>query len=181
MKPFQWPTERQTRRNGCTRTSHDLLKKEVDWPDLSLRGTFQQSTFLHKVIHNKFPAYLHESLPLMQDHSNRAERKYKFNTPQYDHAFYIDSVIPSSISKWNNLLNYIRSIKKLDAFKYMLKNKYVESPKPLCHYGNCFNQLSHTHIRLKFSRVSRKRNFLTDQSVQLTNQTPIPPQYPCKI
>ncbi len=30
-------------------------------------------------------------------------------------------------------------------------------------------------------RVSRKRNFFSDQSVQLTNWTPIPTQYPCQI
>ena len=136
------------------RTSHDLLQKEVNWPDLSLRRPFQQTTFLHKVIHNKFPAYLYESLPLMQDHSNRAERKYKFNTPRFDHAFYRDSVIPSSTSKWNNLPNHIRTIKKLDTFKFMLKKEYVEAPKPLYHYCNRLNQMSHVRIRLKFSNLN---------------------------
>ncbi len=80
------------------KTSHDLLKKEANWSELSVRRTFQQLTFMHKIIHNKFPSYLHNSLPLMQDQSNRAERKYKFNTPVYNHAFYRDSVIPSTIS-----------------------------------------------------------------------------------
>ncbi len=136
------------------RTSHDLLEKEANWPDLSLRRTFQQTTLLHKVIHNKCPTYLYQSLPPMQDHSNRAERKYKFNTPQFDHAYYKDSVIPSSISKWNDLPNHIRTIKKLDTFKYMLKKEYVETPNPLYHYGNRFNQMSHTRIRLKFSNLN---------------------------
>ncbi len=136
------------------KTSHDLLKKDVNWPDLSLRRTFQQVTFLHKLIHNKSPSYLFDRLPPMCDQSYRAERKYKFNTPAFDHAFYRDSVIPSSISKWNELPNHIRSIKKLETFKYMLKREYVESPKPLYHYGNRFPQMSHTRIRVKFSNLN---------------------------
>ena len=82
-----------------------FLKKEANWPELSVRRTFQQVTFLHKVIHNQYPTYLHKSLPPMQDPTNRAERKYKFDTPGYQHAFHRDSVIPSTISKWNNLPN----------------------------------------------------------------------------
>ncbi len=136
------------------KTSHDLLKKEVNWPDLSLRRTFQQVTFLHKVIHNKYPTYLYKSLPPMRDHSNRTERKYKFNTPLFDHAFYRDSIIPSSISKWNELPNHIRTIQKLDTFKLMLKREYVEPPKPLYHYGDRYSQMSHTRIRVKFSNLN---------------------------
>ncbi len=136
------------------KTSHDLLKQEVNWPDLSLRRTFQQVTFMHKLIHNKYPTYLYENLPPMRDQSDRAERKYKFNTPVFDHAFYRDSIIPSSISKWNELPNHIRIIAKLDTFKYMLKKENVESPKPLYHYGNRFPQMSHSRIRVKFSNLN---------------------------
>ena len=136
------------------RTSHDLLKNEVNWPDLSTRRLFQQVTFLHKLIHNKSPTYLYESLPIMCDQSNRAERKYKFNTPFFEHAFYRDSIIPSSISKWNNLPNHVRTIAKLDTFKYLLKREYVEAPKPLYHYGNRLSQMSHTRIRVKFSNLN---------------------------
>ena len=136
------------------KTSHDLLKKEANWPELSERRTFQQLTFMHKIIHNQFPSYLHNSLPPMQDQSNRAERKYKFNTPAYNHAFYRDSIIPSTISQWNNLPNHIRTIKKLDTFKFMLKKEYTESPNPLYHYGSRFSQMSHTRIRVKFSNLN---------------------------
>ncbi len=136
------------------KTSHDLLKREVNWPELSLRRTFQQVTFLHKLIHNKYPIYLYENLPPMRNHLDRAERKYKFNTPIFDHAFYRDSVIPSSISKWNELPNHIRTVKKLDTFKYMLKREYVEPPKPLYHYGNRFSQMSLARIRVKFSNLN---------------------------
>ncbi len=136
------------------KTSHDLLKKEVNWPDLSVRRTFQQVTILHRVIHNKYPTYLYKSLPRMHDHLTRAERKYKFKTPHFDHAFYRDSVIPSSISKWNDLPNHIRSITKLDTFKLMLKREFVEPPKPLYHYGDHFSQMSHTRIRVKFSNLN---------------------------
>ena len=138
------------------RTSHDLLKNEVNWPDLSLRRTFQQVTFLHKVIHNKYPLYLFDGLPYMCDHSTRLERRYKFNTLPYDHAFYRDSVIPLSISKWNDLPNHIRlrTIKKLDTFKYMLKREYVKPPNPLFHFGERNSQMSHTRIRVKFSNLN---------------------------
>ncbi len=136
------------------RTSHDLLKNEVNWPDLSLRRTFQQVTFLHKVIHNKYPLYLFNSLPFMCDQSTRLERRYKFNTLPFDHAFYRDSVIPSSISKWNDLPNYIRTIKKLDSFKYMFKKEYFDPPKLIFHFGERNSQMSHTRIRVKFSNLN---------------------------
>ncbi len=90
----------------------------------------------------------------MCDQSTRTERKYKFNTLPFDHAFYRDSIIPSSTSKWNNLPNHIRTITKLDTFKYMLKREYVEPPKPLFHYGERTNQMSHTRIRVKFSNLN---------------------------
>ncbi len=136
------------------RTSHDLLKNEVNWPDLSLRRTFQQVTFLHKIIHNKYPPYLYDSLPFMCDQSTRLERRYKFNTLPYDHAFYRDSVIPSSISKWNDLPNHIRTVKKLDTFKYTFKREFFEPPKPLLHFGERNSQMSHTRIRVKFSNLN---------------------------
>ena len=136
------------------KTSHDLLKKEANWPDLSVRRRFHQIMFLHKVIHNQYPTYLYNSLPPMQDPTNRSERKYKFNTPGYLHAFYRDSVIPSTISNWNNLPNHIRTIKKLDTFKFMLKKEYLEPPNPLYHYGYRFSQMSHTRIRVKFSNLN---------------------------
>ncbi len=127
---------------------------EVNWPDLSLRRTFQQVTFLHKVIHNKHPAYLHESLPPMCNQSNRAERKYKFNTIPFHYVFYRDSIIPSSIAKWNGLPNHIRNIDKLDTFKYMLKKEYVAPPKPLYQHGNRIPQMSHARIRVNFSNLN---------------------------
>ncbi len=136
------------------KTSHELLKKEANWPDLSLRRTFQQVIFLHKIIHNKYPTYLYKSLPPMRDQSNRPERKYKFNTPHFDHAFYRDSIIPSSISNWNELPNHIRTIVKIDTFKLMLKREYLEPPKPLYHYGERFSQMSHARIRVKFSNLN---------------------------
>ncbi len=90
----------------------------------------------------------------MQDQTNRAERKYKFDTPIYHHTLYRDSLILSSISKWNNLQNHIRNISKIDTFKYMLKREYLEPQKPLYHYGNRLPQMPHTRIRLKFSNLN---------------------------
>ncbi len=39
-------------------TSHDLLRKDTSWPELSIRRELQQLSILHKVIHNQFPKYL---------------------------------------------------------------------------------------------------------------------------
>ncbi len=84
-------------------TSHDLLKQDTCWPELSTRRELQQISILHKVIHHKFPPYLLNDLPYMSDENARQERKYKFNTLPYKNAYYRDSVIPSMISSWNRL------------------------------------------------------------------------------
>ncbi len=139
------------------RTSHEILKNEVNWPELSLRRTFQQVTLIHKVTHKKFPKYLLNSLPPMNDSTTRPERRYKFNTPLFDHAYYRDSIIPKSLSNWNNLPNHIRVISNLDTFKYQLKREYLEPQDHLLHYhnhGNRPSQMSHTRIRVKFSNLN---------------------------
>ncbi len=40
------------------KTSHDFLKNDTRWPDLSVRRKLQQCSMLHKLIHKKFPPYL---------------------------------------------------------------------------------------------------------------------------
>ncbi len=49
------------------KTSHDSLKTETQWDDLSIRRQLQQFTILHKVIHTKNPPYLLSDLPYMSD------------------------------------------------------------------------------------------------------------------
>ncbi len=88
-------------------TSHDLIKKDTCWPELSIRRELQQVSMLHKVIHNKFPAYLLNDLPYMHGINNRLERRLTFNTPPYNHVFYKESVVPSMITNWNKLPNHI--------------------------------------------------------------------------
>ncbi len=136
------------------RTSHDTLKKEANWPDFSTRRTFQQVTLIHKVVHKQYPKYLLNSLPPMSDSTTRPERRYKFNTPPFNHAYYRDSVILKSISNWNDLPNHIRVIGNVDTFKNMLKREYLQPPNPLYHYGKRPSQMSHTRIRVKFSNLN---------------------------
>ena len=69
------------------KTSHELLKKEILWDDLSVRRKLQQFTLIHKVIHNKFPIYLLNDLPSMTGSNTRLERQYKFNAMQLKHLY----------------------------------------------------------------------------------------------
>ena len=48
----------------------------------------------------------------------------------------------------------IRFPELVGAHFLMFKKEYVESPKPLYHYGSRLNQMSHTRIRLKFSNLN---------------------------
>ncbi len=165
------------------RTSHEILKNEANWPDLSLRRTFQQVSVIHKAIHKKFPKYLLNSLPPMSDSTARPERRYKFNTPPFEHAYYRDSVIPKSVANWNNLPNHIRVISNLDSFKYMLKTEYLEPPNHLLHYhsnGNRPSQMSHTRIRVKFSNLNFhlfNYNLVTDPDCSHCNVPETPHHY----
>lgn len=136
-------------------TSHDLLKKDTGWPELSTRRELQQLSILHKVIHNQFPSYLVNDLPYMSDSNNRIERKYRFNPAPYNHAFYRDSVIPSMIRNWNKLPNEIRTNTTLKEFKYLYKNNFSTSPYPLYDYGRRLTQMSHTRIRVQFSNLNQ--------------------------
>ena len=135
-------------------TSHDLLKNDTCWPELSTRRELQQLSIMHKVIHNKFPLYLLNDLPYMADANSRMERRYKFNTPPYKHAFYRDSAIPSMISNWNKLPNEIRTNKSIKEFKFLFKTEYNRPTCPLYLHGERLAQMSHTRIRLKFSNLN---------------------------
>ncbi len=135
-------------------TSHDLLKSDTCWPDLSVRRELQQLSIMHKVIHNQFPLYLLNDLPFMADANNRMERKYKFNTPPYQYTFYRDSVVPSMISNWSKLPNEIRTNKNIKVFKFLFKDKYIKPAYPLYLHGERKAQMSHTRIRVKFSNLN---------------------------
>ncbi len=139
-------------------TSHDLLKKDTSWPELSVRRELQQLSILHKVIHNKFPKYLQNDLPYMCDASTRVERRFKFNSPHYNYAYYRDSVIPSTVSNWNKLPNEIRTNPKIKGFKFLFKKQYTPQPNPIYHYGERLSQMSHTRIRLNFSNLNSHLN-----------------------
>ncbi len=136
------------------KTSHELLKNDTQWDDLSVRRKLQQVTMLHKVIHKKYPEYLLNNLPHMSDGNSRLERRYKFHTPHFDHAFYRDSIIPKSISEWNSLPNVIRTNTDLKSFKWSFKQEYARSPSPLLNHGERISQMSHTRIRLNFSNLN---------------------------
>ena len=58
-------------------TSHDLIRKDTCWPDLSVRRELQQLSILHKVIHKKIPLYLLNDLTNMSDENARQARKFK--------------------------------------------------------------------------------------------------------
>ncbi len=136
------------------KTSHELLKDDTNWDDLSVRRKLQQVTMLHKVIHKRFPVYLLNDLPYMSDGNSRLERRYKFHTPHFDHAFYRDSIIPKSITEWNSLPNPIRTNTDLKSFKWSFKQEYARTPSPLLNYGERISQMSHTRIRLNFSNLN---------------------------
>ena len=136
------------------RTSHELLKNDTRWPELSLRRKLQQCAMLHKLIHKKSPLYLLNDLPHMTDENARLERRYKFNIPRYEHVYYRDSVIPKSISEWNNLPNNIRNNTCIKGFKWSFKQLYFEPPAPLYNHGERLSQMSHTRIRLQFSNLN---------------------------
>ncbi len=135
-------------------TSHDLLKKDTCWPDLSMRRELQELSILHKVIHKQYPPYLLNDLPYMSDGNSRLERRFKFNTPPYNYAFYRDSVIPSMIANWNKLPNDIRTNTSLKTFKYLFKEKFAPPKYPLYNCGSRLPQMSHTRIRLNFSNLN---------------------------
>ncbi len=135
-------------------TSHDLIKKDTCWPELSIRRELQQVSILHKVIHNKFPAYLLNDLPYMYGINNRLERRFTFNTPPYNYVFYKESVIPSMVTNWNKLPNHIRTSNNIKNFKFQFKNDFTPDPYPLYHYGDRLPQMSHTRIRLNFSNLN---------------------------
>ena len=135
-------------------TSHDLLKKDTCWPDLSIRRELQELSILHEVIHRQFPPYLLNDLPHMSDGNSRLERRFKFNTLPYNHTYYRDSVIPSMISNWNKLPNDIRTNTSLKAFKFLFKNNFTPPACPLYLYGARLEQMSHTRIRLNFSNLN---------------------------
>ena len=136
------------------KTSHDLLKNDTRWPDLSIRRKLQQCTMLHKVVHKKFPLYLLNTLPHMSDENTRLERRYKFNVPPFKHAYYRDSVIPKSISEWNDLPNNIRTNSSIKGFKWSFKQEYFKLPAPLYNHGERLSQMSHTRIRVHFSNLN---------------------------
>ncbi len=136
------------------KTSHELLKNETQWDDLSVRRKLQQFTMIHKVIHNEFPDYLLNDLPYMTGGNTRLERQYKFNAMKFNHSYYRDSIIPKSTSEWNDLPNSIRTITDLKAFKWSFKKEYSRTPSPLLKYGERLSQMSHTRIRLNFSNLN---------------------------
>ncbi len=119
----------------------------------------------------------------MSDSTTHPERRYKFNTPPFDHAYYRDSVIPKSLSNWNNLPNHLRVISKLDTFKFMLKKEYLKPPNPMLHYHNLGNrpsQMSHTRIRVKFSNLNFhlfNYNLVTDPNCTHCNVPETPHHY----
>ncbi len=90
----------------------------------------------------------------MCDQNTRLERRYKFNTPQYNYAFYKDSFVPSSTSNWNKLPNEIRTNPSLKSFKYFFKRINMPLANPLYHHGERLSQMSHTRIRLNFSNLN---------------------------
>ncbi len=137
------------------KTSHDLLKNDTRWPDLAIRRKLQQCSMLHNVIHKKLPLYLLNDLPFMSDANARLERKYKFNVPPFQHAFYRDSVIPNTISEWNDLPNAIRTITNIKSFKWAFKQEYCKPPAPIYNHGERISQMSHTRIRVQFSNLNK--------------------------
>ncbi len=136
------------------RTSHDLLKQDTQFDDLSVRRNLQKFTMLHKVIHNKSPKYLYDDLPFMTDENTRLERRFKFNTVRYNYVFYRDSFIPLATSEWNALPNLIRTNNALKSFKWSYKQEFASTPCPLYNHGERLSQMSHTRIRLKFSNLN---------------------------
>ena len=86
-------------------TSHESLYKEVGWPTLDSRRTYQNLTFLHKIIHNVAPPGLTDLLPGTRGERNpynvRVSRD--LDIPKARTEAYYTSFMPDTCRIWNNL------------------------------------------------------------------------------
>ena len=109
-------------------THHCELYKETKWTTLGTRRTNNMLILMHKMVYRLTPQYL--SLLLPPPRNSGYDTRLRDNiVPIFARTdLYMNSFLPKTINKWNNLDVNTRSILTTNAFKYFLKNK-AKSPK----------------------------------------------------
>jgi len=112
IEPFQWKSKitiswaKIGRKNENEWSIKNVLK-EVGWVPLSDRRKIQKYVFIYKEKHSLLPEYLHEIFPgtvqEISDNQYALRNNESYASVASRTEVYAKSVIPSSLSLWNNL------------------------------------------------------------------------------
>lgn len=155
---------------GLTRsTSTDNLVKEMGWVSLSKRRLFQKLILMYKYNNNQLPSYLNDIYPsnVSETTGYNLRNSLDYATVTRRLEIYSRSVIPSSISAWNNLDINIRNSPTLSSFKYKLNQLFKPQQVPDYYfYGERYLQIHHARIRNRCSNLNADLcyNHLKDSS-----------------
>ena len=132
-------------------TSHNYLFEELPWPSLQERRTNTKLSQMHKLVFHTAPSYLTELVPDQVGARTRYPLRNSTNIRQI-HARtekYKNSLIPDSITKWNNLSDEAKSIHDLESFKEHITNTHTINP--LFYHGIRKANIIHAQMRMRCS------------------------------
>jgi len=157
------------------RTESTLLFKELNWDTLKERRKSTKIILIYKIENNTTPKYLKDSMPQnVANRSNYHTRNHRnINTIRTRTERMKKSVIPSSISLWNNLGSEFTEAKygPINKFKALLRKQWYNRSQEKLHN---YNVGLHSHIiaQMRMGLCSlkgqlAKYNIISDGSCQL--------------
>jgi hypothetical protein len=147
LEDFQWNIARIV--TGARKgTSHDLIKKELNWPSLADRRKGTKLKNFIKIINKDTPEYLQSLIPKkfgdVRPQSRNCDNYYpiKARTETFKNSF-----IPSTVQIWNSLDNCKRNLAYC--------NSLMQNNKPqLLYYGNRASNIKHSQLRMQCSKLN---------------------------
>ena len=147
LEDFQWSVARTV--TGARRgTSHELIKKELNWPSLAERRKGTKFKNFIKIINNAAPVYLKSLIPLKigdvrpQSRSSANIYPVKTRTETFKKSF-----IPSTVKLYNSLDVNNRNLAFCSS---LMKN----TKSQLFYYGKRVNNLKHCQLRMQCSKLN---------------------------
>ena len=114
---------------AISRTSHNVVYKEVGWQTLEERRQRQRLRVMHKTMHGQAPEYLQNTIPVPAGNQRYALREHNIPGFRARTSTFHKSFFPQTIRDWNKLDNKIKDAGTLDTFTSKLDSTLPIVPK----------------------------------------------------
>ena len=114
---------------AISRTSHNIVYKEVGWQTLGERRQRQRLRVMYKTVHGQTPEYLQNTIPAPAGNQHYALREQNIPTFRARTSTFHKSFFPQTIRDWNKLDNKIKDAGTLDTFTSKLDSTLPTVPK----------------------------------------------------